>query len=92
MSLIWVKFKNGKLREISEHIALDLQHQKTMGFLPVDSEATETVIPEPKKKIELENPVVAESEIRETVETESLPVESKIVKEVIKKRGRPAKK
>jgi len=90
--LVLVKFRNGKIRELSSHIAYDIQHQKTLGFTPLDGEA-QAVIVEPKKKIEQESPVVDKSDIRENeevptqVETQSLPIVEEVLEVIKKKRG-----
>lgn len=75
--LVWVVFKNGKRREISAKTAYDLQHQKTMGFVP---EEQATQIPEEVKKKELHEvkSPVAEVETFEVNESADLdaPIEA----------------
>lgn len=86
--LVWVKFKSGKERELSAHIAYDKQHQSTMGFLPKE-EAPDVVMPEIKKN-EIKSPVAEEVDLISVADLDSPPLDADLVPEK-KKRGRKPK-
>lgn len=58
--LIRVKFKTGTIRELSAHIANDVQHQKSLGFTLLTDEGIEIPVFEEKKSEQVEESPVAE--------------------------------
>jgi len=91
--LVKVEFKNGKIRELSEHIAYDEVHQRSMGFKVMDGQPiTQQPVIAKKKEVEIKSPVAevnTDKEVTAQVETESLI--SEVVEKIKKKPGRKPK-
>lgn len=51
-NLVKVKFSNGKIKEVSAHIAYDKNYQNSHGFKPLTEVSSTSSAIEPQKKIE----------------------------------------
>jgi len=91
--LVKIKFtKTGEIKEVSDHLAYNVDLQKVQGFLPLDENGAEVVTPE--KPVEKKSEPVAEVEIIAPIEIPANAVQEGDVLEIettIKKRGRKPK-
>jgi len=90
--LVKVEFKNGKIRELSEHIAYDEVHQRSLGFKVMEGQSITPPVIAKKKEVEIKSPVAEVNEDKDLsaqVETESLI--SEVVEKIKKKPGRKPK-
>lgn len=63
MALVKIKFKNGTIKEVAEHLAYSSNLQKAQGFVVIGENGEEITTPEPKQEKKNQDVEVAEVEI-----------------------------
>ena len=99
MALVKIKFKNGTIKEVAEHLATNPSLQKVQGFVIIGENGEEIITPEPKQEKKNQDVEVAEVEIIPPVQSiveivsplDETPEETTTQENQPKKRGRKPK-